>query len=104
MCRAVCGDGGTKSEIRRRIQVGASAWRKVEGVMGDIHVCRKQKGKVISSWKTPAYLYGLETMAKKKNNKRNCKKVCKNNWVRRIARVKRINKRRMEELREEVGA
>ena len=29
--------------------------------------------------------------------------VCKNNWVRRITRVKRINKRRMEELREEVG-
>ena len=28
--------------------------------------------------------------------------VCKNNWVRRIAGVKRINKRRMEKLREEV--
>ena len=29
--------------------------------------------------------------------------VCENNWVRRIAGVKRIDKRRMEELREEVG-
>ena len=29
--------------------------------------------------------------------------VCENNCVRRIAGVKRINKRRMEELREEVG-
>ena len=29
--------------------------------------------------------------------------VCEINWVRRIAGVKRIDKRRMEELREEVG-
>ena len=33
----VCGDGSTETEIRRRIQAGASAWRKVEGVMGDRH-------------------------------------------------------------------
>ena len=31
------------------------------------------------------------------------KQVCKNNWMRRIAGMKRIAKRRMEELREEVG-
>ena len=29
--------------------------------------------------------------------------VCENNWVRRIADVKRIDNRRMEGLREEVG-
>ena len=29
--------------------------------------------------------------------------VCETNWVRRIAGVKRIDKLRMEELREEVG-
>ena len=29
--------------------------------------------------------------------------VCENNWVRRIAGVKRIEKQRIEELREEVG-
>ena len=29
--------------------------------------------------------------------------VCENNWVRKIAGVKRIDKRRMEKLREEVG-
>ena len=28
---AVCGDGGTETEIRRRIQAGTSAWRKVVG-------------------------------------------------------------------------
>ena len=33
---AVCGDGGTETEIGRRIQAGASAWRKVVG--GCIHI------------------------------------------------------------------
>ena len=33
----VCGDGGKEMEIRR-IQAGASAWRKVEGVMGNIYL------------------------------------------------------------------
>ena len=35
---AVCGDGGTETEIRRRIQAVASARSKVEGVMGDIYL------------------------------------------------------------------
>ena len=30
---AVCGDGSTEMEIHRRVQAGASVWRKVEGVM-----------------------------------------------------------------------
>ena len=34
----VCGDSGTETEIRRRIQAGVSAWRKVEGLMGDRHI------------------------------------------------------------------
>ena len=38
---AVCGDGGTATELRRRVQAGASAWRKVEGLKGDRHVSRK---------------------------------------------------------------
>ena len=49
---------------------------------------------------TPAYLYSLETERQRNNEKLH---VCKNNWVRRIAGAKRIDKRRMEELREEVG-
>ena len=28
---AVCGDGRTKREVRRRAQAGANAWRAVEG-------------------------------------------------------------------------
>ena len=35
---AVCGDGGTETEHNRRIQAVSSAWRKVEGVMGDRHI------------------------------------------------------------------
>ena len=46
---AVCGDSGTEMEICRTIQAGASAWRKVEGVMGDRHTSRKLKGNVLSS-------------------------------------------------------
>ena len=28
---AVCGDGKTEREVRRRVQAGANAWRSVEG-------------------------------------------------------------------------
>ena len=38
---AVCGDGGMETEIHRRVQ--ASAWRKVEGEMGDRHISRTLK-------------------------------------------------------------
>ena len=61
---------------------------------GRRHISRK----VLNSCLTPAY--GLETMAMTEQQER--LRVCENNWVRRIAGVKRIDKRRMEELREEV--
>ena len=31
----VTGDGQSEAEVGRRIQVGANAWRRVEGVMAD---------------------------------------------------------------------
>ena len=65
--------------------------------MGDRHISRKIKEKVLNSCITPAYLYGLETVTEKQQVRL---KVCENNWVRRTAGVKRINKRRIEELRE----
>ena len=49
----VCRDGSTEMETRRRVQAGASVWRKVEEVMGDRHIYRKLKGKVLSSCITP---------------------------------------------------
>ena len=98
----VCEDGSTETEIRRRVQAGVSAWRKVDGVMGDRHISRKLKRKVFNSCITQAYQYGLETMAMIEKQQERLQ-VGENNWVRRIAGVKRIDKRRMEELREEVG-
>ena len=77
-----------------------SAWREEEGVMGDRHIFRKLKGKVLNSCITPAY--GLETMAMAGKQQESLQ-VCENNRMRRIAGVKRTDKRRMEELREEVG-
>ena len=71
-------------------------------VIGDRHISQKLKGKVLGSCITPAYLNGLETMAMTEKQQEKLQ-VCKNNQVRRIAGVKRIDKRRMEELTEEVG-
>ena len=45
------------------------------------------------------YVCGLETIVITEEQQ-----VCKNNFVRRTAGVKRTDKRKMEELREEVGA
>ena len=39
-------------EVRRRIQVGANAWRHVEGLMVDRKISRKTEGE------SPAFLYG----------------------------------------------
>ena len=46
---AVCGDGKTEREVRRRVQVGANAWRAVEGVMADRRISKRLKGKVMST-------------------------------------------------------
>ena len=68
-----------------------SAWRKVEGVVGDRHISQKLKGMMLGSCITPAHLYDLETMAmtEKPQDKM---QVCENNWVRRNAGVKGIDK------------
>ena len=71
-------------EVRRRIQAGANAWRNVEGVMTDRKISRKLKGKVLE-----LHQHKLQ--------------VCGNNWIRRIAGVRRVERRRMKDLREEVG-
>ena len=51
------GDGRTETEIRRRIQVGANARRKVEGVMGDKIYLGNSKKRCLAL--APAYLYGF---------------------------------------------
>ena len=46
---AVCGDGKTEREVRRRVQAGANAWRSVEGVMADRRISNRLEGKVMST-------------------------------------------------------
>ena len=55
-------DGHSEAEVRRRIQAGANAWRKVEGIMLDITISKKLKGTVLRACVTPACLYGLKTV------------------------------------------
>ena len=74
--------GGKETEIRRRIQAGS---RKVEEVMGD---CLPPIG---------CRDYSDDTKQLEKLH------VDENNWVRRIAGMKRIDKRILDQLREEVS-
>ena len=99
---AVSSDGRSETEVRRRVQAGANAWRQVEGVMCDRHISKKLKGRVLGACVTPAMLYGLETLHVTEKNQHRLQ-VCENHWLRRIAGVKRVNRRRMDELRKEVG-
>ena len=94
------GDGKSEVEAWRRIQVCANARRRVEGVMANRKVSIKLKRKVLLSCVTPANLHGLETVALIERQQR--LQVC-NNCVRRIVGVKRVDRRRMDELREEIG-
>ena len=50
---------------------------------------------------TPACRYGLETVALTEQQQQ--LQVCENNWVRQIKRTKKVDKRRMNDLRKEVG-
>ena len=92
----------SEMEVRRRIQAGANSWRNVEGVMVDRKISRKLKGKVLDSCEVPASTYGLETLALFELHQHKLQ-VCENNWIRRIAGVKRVERRRMKDLREDVG-
>ena len=88
--------------VRRRIQAGANAWRNVEGVMVDRKISRKLKGNVLDSCVVPASTYGLETLALSELHQHKLQ-VCENNWIRKIAGVRRVERRRMKDLLEEVG-
>ena len=89
-------------EMRKRVQAGATAWMNVGRVKGDRPISRKPKGKVFNSCIALAYLHGLETIAMTEKQQERLQ-VCENNWVRKIARGKGIDKRRTAELREEFG-
>ena len=95
-------NGRVDVEVRRRIQAGANAWRNVEGVMVDRKISRKLKWKVLDSCVVPASTYDLDTLALSELHQHKLY-VCLNNWIRRIPGVKRVKRRRMNDLREEVG-
>ena len=70
--------------------------------MADQRITKRLKGKAMSTYVTPACLYGTETLAMTKLQQQRLQ-VCENNTVRKIARVTRVDRRRMVELREETG-
>ena len=76
-------DGHSEVKVRRQIQAGANAWRKVDGVMLDRKISKKLKGKVLRMCVTPACLSGLETVAVTEQQKLQVYE----NWVRRITRT-----------------
>jgi len=51
---------------------------------------------------TQANHHGLETVALTERQQQRLQ-VCENNWVRRIAGVKKMDRRWMDELREKIG-
>ena len=69
-----------ESEVRRRAQGGANAWRAVEGVMADRRISKRLKGKVMNTCVTPACLHGRETLAMTELQQQRLQ-VCENNWV-----------------------
>ena len=95
-------NGRVDVEVRRRIHARANARRNVEGVMVDIKISRKLKGKVLDSCLVPASTYGLETLALSELHQHKLQES-ENNWIRKIAGVRRVERRRMKDLREEVG-
>ncbi len=100
--RNISENGRVDVEVRRRIQAGANARRHVKGVMVDRKVSRKLKAEFPDSCVVPASTCGLETLALSKLHQ-NKLQVCENNWIRRIAGVKIVERRRMKYLREEIG-
>ena len=59
--------------------------------MKDIKISRKLKGKVLDWWVVPANTYGLETLALSEQHQHKLQ-VCENNWIKKIAGVKSLEK------------
>ena len=91
-------DRHSEVEVRCRIKQGANAWGKVEGFMLDRNILKKLKRKVMRACVTPACLYlYLSTVALSKQQQQ----LQVWFWVRRITTTKRVDKRRMIDLRKD---
>ena len=89
-------NGLVEVEMQNRIQAGANALGKVEGIMMDIHIFRTLKGKVLDFC-----VVQLLTLSEQQRHRG--LQVCVNNWISKIAGVKRVEGMIMKDLREEVG-
>ncbi|KAK3552622.1 hypothetical protein QTP86_017898 [Hemibagrus guttatus] len=58
--------GECGKEVKKRVQAGWNAWRKVSGVLCDQKISARIKGKVYRTVVRPAMLYGLETVPLRK--------------------------------------
>ena len=87
---------------QRRVQTGAAAWRRVEGIMWDRKLKKQLKGKVLGTCVVPTCIYGLGTLALTERQEEKIQ-IVENNWVRRICKVTQEDRRKMKELREEIG-
>ena len=97
----VCQDGGSSKEIQRRVQAGAAAWRRVEGFMWDRKLKKQLKGKVLEACVVTACIYGLGTLALTERQEEKMQ-IAEQNWVRRICKVTKEDRREMKELRGEI--
>ena len=92
-------DGHSEVEMRCRIQQGANARGKVEGVMLERNILKKLKRKVLSACVKQACLnLYLETVALTEQQQQ----LQVWFWFRRITRAKRVDERRMNDLRTDV--
>ena len=79
-----------------------AAWRRVEGIMWDRKLKKQLKGKVLEVCVVPACIYGLGTLALTERQEEKIQ-IAGNNWVRRIRKVTQEDRRKMKELKEEIG-
>ena len=56
-------DGKSDREIKRQVQGGWNAWRKITGVLCDIRIALRVQGKINKVAVRPAMVFGLETLA-----------------------------------------
>ena len=70
---------------------------KRRGGNGGQKYSRKQKAKFLDSCVVPAIPYGLETLALSERHQHKLQ-ICEYKWLMRIAGVRRVERRRMEDL------
>ena len=70
--------------------------------MWDRKLKKQLKGKVLEACVVPSCIYGLGTLALTERQEEKMQ-IAENNWVRRICKVTQEDRRKMKELREEIG-